>query len=136
MFRATTNHIGKNGDKKQKTLPYTLQVKVMEVCLVGAGDESRAFGGAPRSAIINCRLCRRDFHYPSFARQSVLLSQNGSTLDSRHNALILPKTKAPSKGALFLEQVTRVELAGNSLGSCRHTARRHLHCFSIISAFL
>ena len=26
-----------------------------------------------------------------------------------------------------LEQVTRVELAGNSLGSCRHTARRHLH---------
>ena len=25
-----------------------------------------------------------------------------------------------------LEQVTRVELAGNSLGSCRHTARRHL----------
>ena len=31
---------------------------------------------------------------------------------------------------LFLEQVTRVELAGNSLGSCRHTARRHLHFFS------
>ena len=27
----------------------------------------------------------------------------------------------------WLEQVTRVELAGNSLGSCRHTARRHLH---------
>ena len=26
----------------------------------------------------------------------------------------------------WLEQVTRVELAGNSLGSCRHTARRHL----------
>ena len=25
-----------------------------------------------------------------------------------------------------MEQVTRVELAGNSLGSCRHTARRHL----------
>ena len=28
----------------------------------------------------------------------------------------------------WLEQATRVELAGNSLGSCRHTARRHLHC--------
>ena len=26
----------------------------------------------------------------------------------------------------LMEQVTRVELAGNSLGSCRHTARRHL----------
>ena len=29
--------------------------------------------------------------------------------------------------AFLMEQVTRVELAGNSLGSCRHTARRHLH---------
>ena len=35
-FRATTNHTGENGDKKQNTLPYTLQVKVVEVCLVGA----------------------------------------------------------------------------------------------------
>ena len=41
VFRATTNHTGENGDKKQNTLPYTLQVKVVEVCLVGAGDESR-----------------------------------------------------------------------------------------------
>ena len=31
----------------------------------------------------------------------------------------------------WLEQVTRVELAGNSLGSCRHTARRHLHYYLI-----
>ena len=31
----------------------------------------------------------------------------------------------------ILEQVTRVELAGNSLGSCRHTARRHLHYYLI-----
>ena len=38
VFRATTNHTGENGDKKQNTLPYTLQVKVVEVCLVGAGD--------------------------------------------------------------------------------------------------
>ena len=41
VFRATTNHTGENGDKKQNTLPYTLQVKVVEVCLVGAGDGSR-----------------------------------------------------------------------------------------------
>ena len=38
----------------------------------------------------------------------------------------------------WLEQVTRVELAGNSLGSCRHTARRHLRfdCVLIIQVFL
>ena len=30
----------------------------------------------------------------------------------------------------LLEQVTRVELAGSSLGSCRHTARRHLLIFA------
>ena len=41
VFRATTNNTGENGDKKQNTLPYTLQFKVVEVCLVGAGDESR-----------------------------------------------------------------------------------------------
>jgi hypothetical protein len=41
VFRATTNHTGENGDKKQNTLPYTLQVKVVEVCLVGAGRAAR-----------------------------------------------------------------------------------------------
>ena len=41
VFRATTNHTGENGDKKQNTLPYTLQVKVVEVCLVGAGRVAR-----------------------------------------------------------------------------------------------
>ena len=41
VFRATTNHTGENGDKKQNTLPYTLQVKVVEVCLVGAGRTAR-----------------------------------------------------------------------------------------------
>ena len=40
VFRAT-NNTGKNGDKKQNTLPYTLQVKVVEVCLVGAGRAAR-----------------------------------------------------------------------------------------------
>ena len=33
----------------------------------------------------------------------------------------------------WLERVTRVELAGNSLGSCRHTARRHPHCIFVLS---
>ena len=61
VFRATTNHTGENGDKKQNTLPFALKSKVVEVCLVGAGDESLAFGGAPRSTIINCRLCRWAF---------------------------------------------------------------------------
>ena len=32
----------------------------------------------------------------------------------------------------WLEQVTRVELAGNSLGSCRHTARRHLQIINYL----
>ena len=41
VFRATTNHTGKNGDKKQNTLPYTLQVRRKEVCLVGAGRAAR-----------------------------------------------------------------------------------------------
>ena len=48
VFRATTNHTGENGDKKQNTLPYTLQVKVVEVCLVGAGDESRDEQAVPK----------------------------------------------------------------------------------------
>ena len=65
----------------------------------------------------------------------VLLSKSGKTLalargsplDSRQYSLDFQKGKrAPAGAFLFLEQVTRVELAGNSLGSCRHTARRHL----------
>ena len=41
-FTATTNNTGENGDKKQNTLPYTLQVKVVEVCLVGAGERGHS----------------------------------------------------------------------------------------------
>ena len=40
VFTATTNTSGKNGDKKQNTLPYPCKFKVVEVCLVGAGDEN------------------------------------------------------------------------------------------------
>ncbi len=38
----------------------------------------RAFSGAPRSDVINVVLCRRAYHNPAAARQSVLLPQNGS----------------------------------------------------------
>ena len=41
VFTATTNTSGKNGDKKQNTLPYPYNFKVVEVCLVGAGDGHR-----------------------------------------------------------------------------------------------
>ena len=41
VFTATTNNTGENGDKKQNTLPYPYNFKVVEVCLVGAGDGSR-----------------------------------------------------------------------------------------------
>ena len=42
VFRATTNHTGENGEKKQNTLPYTLQSKVVEVCLFGAGERGHS----------------------------------------------------------------------------------------------
>ena len=41
VFTNTPNNSYKITRKKQNTLPYTLQVKVVEVCLVGAGDGSR-----------------------------------------------------------------------------------------------
>ena len=44
----------------------------------------------------------------------------------KNEALIGKIDKPLSETCRFLEQVTRVELAGNSLGSCRHTARRRL----------
>ena len=46
--------------------------------LFGRGDGTCAFSGAPRSAIINCRLCRQSTHPLNIIRQSVLLPQNGS----------------------------------------------------------
>ena len=64
------------------------------------------------------------------AKHSLPLVAPPSTLVSNHS--IVQKEKHTASGVLFfLEQVTRVELAGNSLGSCRHTARRHLHCYLI-----
>ena len=56
VFRATTNHTGENGDKKQNTLPYTLQVKVVEVCLVGA---QRTIYTATRVAPLAARHARQ-----------------------------------------------------------------------------
>ena len=58
VFRATTNSIEKNTTKKQNTRRYTLKIKVSDVCWIGGGGESRAFSGAPRSAIINGVLYR------------------------------------------------------------------------------
>ena len=49
------------------------------VDFTGADDRICAFSGAPRSAIINCRLCRQVYHCPTALRQSVLLPQNGSS---------------------------------------------------------
>ena len=46
--------------------------------IFGRGDGILAFSGAPRSDVINVVLCCQIFHYPSFVKQSVLLSQNGS----------------------------------------------------------
>ena len=37
VFRATTNHTGENGDKKQNTRRYTLKIKVSDVCWIGGG---------------------------------------------------------------------------------------------------
>ena len=41
VFTITTNSTGKNAPKKQNTLPYPLQFRVVEVCLVGAGERAR-----------------------------------------------------------------------------------------------
>ena len=45
---------------------------------VGAERGIRAFSGAPRSAIINCRLCHQRYRCSSSVGQSILLPQNGS----------------------------------------------------------
>ena len=63
--------------------------------------------------------------------RSFPLAAPPSTLVSKH--LIFQKEKRPVGTFVFLEQVTRVELAGNSLGSCRHTARRHLLLFLFVA---
>ncbi len=48
------------------------------VFFFGGDKGTCAFSGAPRSAIINCRLCRRPYRKSCVMEQSVLLSQNGS----------------------------------------------------------
>ena len=44
----------------------------------GADEGICAFSGAPRSDVINVVLCHQVYRYLNFARQSVLLPQNGS----------------------------------------------------------
>ena len=43
VFTDTPYSPGENGDKKQNTLPYTLQFKVVEVRLIGADNPSALF---------------------------------------------------------------------------------------------
>ena len=71
VFTATTNNTGENGDKKQNTLPYTLQFRRKEVCLVGAVDESVLFlKKITDFAIINCspNFAKNDYQ-PFFIRK-------------------------------------------------------------------
>ena len=103
----------------------------LDILFGKAGDESRAFGGAPRSAIINCRLCLHRRPYSKSVRQSARSHSRLHPRLSSVNALSSKKKRTHEGCVFFLEQVTRVELAGNSLGSCRHTARRHLHKYCV-----
>ena len=103
-FSSDYSKKGENGGKKQNTLPYTLQFKVVEVCLVGAGDESLAFGGAPRPDIINVGLCLTSFSFslPRKAKRSLSFAAPPSTLVSFR---LFPKRKTPLRGTfVFLEQ--------------------------------
>ena len=89
-FRATTNHTRENGDKKQNTLPYTLQVKVVEVCLVGAGDGKLLRCTTESLPII---IARQVTDEPKFSRISSS-----------------PKQRATVWSPFALEQVMRIEL--------------------------
>ena len=64
------------------------------VFFVGAEKRIRAFSGAPRFDVINVVLCRRAYRNPTAARQSVLLSQNGSPLES--SSILVTQAKAKS----------------------------------------
>ena len=69
--------------------------------------ESRAFGGAPRSDIINVVLCRRAILIPSSVRQS---ARSHSRLHPRLSSVKTLSSKnnnVPRGTSFFLEQVTR-----------------------------
>ena len=104
VVRATPNSTGENGDKKQNTLPYTLQFRRKEVCLVGAGDESvLSLWKITAFAIINCSANFTKNDYQSFFIRKI--PPRSSTL--LH--YLCQKEKRTALGAfLFLEQVTRV----------------------------
>ena len=113
VFTATTNNIGENGDKKQNTLPYTLQFRRKEVCLVGA---KRTFlyiftltrvaplAARPGGQLSIVQVARQVYYIPS-AQGNPFARANASTLDSRHNHFISQKQKRTAMGAFsFLEQ--------------------------------
>ena len=70
------------------------------------------------------------FNLSSILRLILLSFPYTQNSPSEFDSLSLSNTKIKVgcllRPTFILEQVTRVELAGNSLGSCRHTARRHL----------
>ena len=83
MFRATTNTLGKMGIKSKTHF------------FIGA--KSRAFGGAPRSAIINCRLCLTSQRNPKPVRQS---ARSHSRLHPRLSSVITLSSKKKRHTAL------------------------------------
>ena len=128
VFTATANTSGENGDKKQNTLPYTLQVKVVEVCLVGAGDESLAFGGAPRWTIINCPFCRQ------FCRYRYLIEQNAHSRSRLHPRLpsiidLFPKRKTPRWDVFLFGAGERARNRHTATGIKTHIFARFLAIF-------
>ncbi len=74
------------------------------MCLVGAGDESRAFGSAPRWTIINCPFCRQIFLLLLPFGQN---ARSRSRLHPRLSSVValFPKRKTPRRAFFFLEQV-------------------------------
>ena len=80
----------------------------------GAVDRNCAFSGAPRQTIINRLFCRQGRRCLEIVRQNILLSQNGSTLNSCRNS---GKTKigCPKGHPIFVVRSTGIEDVCRSL---------------------
>ena len=91
---------------------------LVEICrFTGADDRICAFSGAPRSAIINCRLCRQVYHYPTAVRQSVLLPQNGSHPQILSKIQSSNQKESTQQGTLILVRMTGFEPARSPTGT-------------------
>ena len=87
---------------KQNRLKVFLTGKRFNLLRLGAVDRNCAFSSAPRSAIINCRLCRLFFREKYLHWQSVLLSQNGSHPQFLSRIRLHTKQKNTHKGCFFV----------------------------------